>query len=57
MNEDNREGYVPNVVYTCGYIVHNGELVIPFGIADKSIRAVAIDLNQLIRYMQDCGVS
>src|SRR5207253_5844899 len=30
-NENEREGYVPNVVYTCGALVHNSELIIPYG--------------------------
>jgi len=33
-NENEREGYVPNVVYTCGALVHNGELIIPYAVAD-----------------------
>ena len=30
-SQSEREGYVPNVVYTCGALVHNGELIIPYG--------------------------
>src|SRR6202158_4484115 len=33
-NENEREGYVPNVVYTCGAILHQDKLVIPYGLAD-----------------------
>ncbi|MGM0439644.1 MAG: glycoside hydrolase family 130 protein [Chlamydiota bacterium] len=33
-NEHEREGYVPNVVYTCGSIVHNEEIVIPYAMSD-----------------------
>ena len=28
-----REGYVPNVVYSCGSLVHNGQLILPYGAA------------------------
>ena len=28
-----RKGYVPNVVYTCGAILHNSELIIPYGLS------------------------
>jgi predicted GH43/DUF377 family glycosyl hydrolase len=35
-NENEREGYVPNVVYTCGALLHNGELIIPYGLADQA---------------------
>jgi predicted GH43/DUF377 family glycosyl hydrolase len=31
-----REGYVPNVVYTCGALLHKGELIIPYGLADQA---------------------
>src|SRR6185369_6197360 len=31
-----REGYVPNVVYTCGALLHNGELIIPYAMADHA---------------------
>src|SRR2546430_1425028 len=32
--EDERHGYVPNVVYTCGGLVHEGDLIIPYAYAD-----------------------
>ena len=32
-----QDGYVPNVVYSCGSLVHDGVLHIPYGIADQSI--------------------
>ena len=34
---DDRDGYVPNVVYSCGSILHRDHLVVPFGIADQRI--------------------
>jgi len=33
-NEDEREGYVPNVAYSCGAVIHNDTLVIPYGMSD-----------------------
>ncbi len=44
-NENEREGYVPNVVYTCGALLHQGELIIPYAMSDSasSIATVAID--------------
>jgi predicted GH43/DUF377 family glycosyl hydrolase len=33
-NKDEREGYVPNVVYSCGSLVHGGQLIIPYGMSD-----------------------
>jgi len=43
-----RDGYVPNVVYSCGSLVHASRLVIPFGIADASIGFASIDLPELL---------
>jgi len=31
---DERDGYVPNVVYSCGGIVHDRMLLLPYGVAD-----------------------
>ena len=35
---DEQDGYVPNVVYSCGALVHAGTLVLPYGIGDAAIR-------------------
>ncbi len=43
-----REGYVPNVVYTCGAIVHGDVVVMPYGCADSSIRFAVVDLPDLL---------
>ena len=45
---DEREGYVPNVVYTCGAMIHGDELIIPYALADKSVRISAVELEPLI---------
>jgi predicted GH43/DUF377 family glycosyl hydrolase len=47
-----REGYVPNVVYTCGALVHNGELIIPYGLADHSTGFATVPLNEVLSAMQ-----
>lgn len=47
-NEDEREGYVPNVVYSCGSIINNGKLIIPYGLADHSSSFASVDLNALL---------
>jgi predicted GH43/DUF377 family glycosyl hydrolase len=47
-NPDEREGYVPNVVYSCGSIVHNGELIIPYGLSDHSSGFATVSLNLLL---------
>lgn len=43
-----REGYVPNVVYSCGAITHAGKLFLPYGIADSSVGFATIELSELI---------
>jgi predicted GH43/DUF377 family glycosyl hydrolase len=47
-NQDEREGYVPNVVYSCGGIVNNGKLILPYGLSDYSSSFATIDLNALL---------
>jgi predicted GH43/DUF377 family glycosyl hydrolase len=43
-----REGYVPNVVYTCGAMVHAGRLVLPYAISDTISTIVTIELDTLL---------
>lgn len=43
-----REGYVPNVVYTCGALLHRGCLVLPYGLCDTATTLVTIDLGALL---------
>lgn len=50
-NPDEREGYVPNVVYSCGSIIHNGELIIPYGLSDHSSSFATVNLELLIERM------
>ena len=47
-NSDEREGYVPNVLYSCGAIVHNGKLIIPYGVSDSSTAFAEVNLNELL---------
>jgi len=47
-NDKEREGYVPNVVYSCGSLIHNGEIVIPYGIADSATTFASISLDEII---------
>ena len=47
-----REGYVPNVVYTCGSLIHNGEVIIPYGLSDYSTSFATVSLDDLLAAMQ-----
>jgi predicted GH43/DUF377 family glycosyl hydrolase len=46
--DDEREGYVPNVLYTCGSIIHNNELIIPYGLSDYSTGFATVPLEPLL---------
>ena len=43
-----REGYVPNVVYSCGSLVHNGDLILPFAMSDRASTIASVPLDELI---------
>lgn len=47
-NPDEREGYVPNVVYSCGSIINNGELILPYGLSDYSSSFATVNLESLL---------
>jgi predicted GH43/DUF377 family glycosyl hydrolase len=49
---DERAGYVPNVVYSCGGLVHNGQLVIPYGISDAATGFAVVELAELLDHLQ-----
>ena len=51
-NENEREGYVPNVVYTCGALLHNGELIIPYGLADHATGFATVPLAEVLAAME-----
>ncbi|MEE8441078.1 MAG: glycosidase [Spirochaetia bacterium] len=51
-SEDGRNGYVPNVVYSCGALVHSGSLIVPYAVSDSSSRIYTVNLNELIDRME-----
>lgn len=50
--EDERSGYVPNVVYSCGGLIYRGTLVIPYGVSDCATRIARVDVESLLERMQ-----
>jgi len=46
--ENEREGYVPNVVYSCGSLAHNNKLVIPYAMSDAECGFARVDLESLL---------
>jgi len=51
-NQNERAGYVPNVVYTCGALLHEGELIIPYGLADHATGFATVPLAEVLAAMQ-----
>ena len=49
--DQDREGYVPNVVYTCGAIRHGSKLFIPYGVADSSVAFAFVPIKSLLEQM------
>lgn len=49
--QDEREGYVPNVVYSCGALVHNGTLILPYAVSDTSTRIATVRVRELLESM------
>jgi predicted GH43/DUF377 family glycosyl hydrolase len=47
-SEEERDGYVPNVVYSCGALVHNGCLVVAYGYSDVGAGIVTFPLDELL---------
>ncbi len=45
---DERDGYVPNVVYSCGALLHDGVVWIPYGIGDIRIGVAWVPLDELL---------
>ena len=48
---DERSGYVPNVVYSCGGILRGRKLLLPYGVADQFSAFGVVDVDQLLRCM------
>jgi predicted GH43/DUF377 family glycosyl hydrolase len=54
-NADEREGYVPNVVYSCGAMVHNEDLIIPYGMSDYASTYGHVNLQELLDELKKSG--
>jgi predicted GH43/DUF377 family glycosyl hydrolase len=48
---DEQDGYVPNVVYSCGGLMHAGILVVPYGIGDAAIGFATVPMSELLDAM------
>ncbi len=52
-NESERDGYVPNVVYSCGSIVHGDKLVLPYGFSDIGAGIATVPLDDLLNRLTE----
>jgi predicted GH43/DUF377 family glycosyl hydrolase len=52
-NNEEREGYVPNVIYSCGSIIHNKNLIIPYGMSDCASTCASIILSELLNELKN----
>jgi predicted GH43/DUF377 family glycosyl hydrolase len=50
---EERNGYVPNVVYTCGGLIHGEHLILPYGFGDQAITVSVIEVPDLLRRLAD----
>ena len=46
-----REGYVPNVVYTCGVMRHNDQIILPYAVSDTYSNFATIKIAALMQAM------
>jgi len=51
-NEEEREGYVPNVVYTCGMLRHGKSLIIPYAISDTATVFASVEIDEILNEMK-----
>ncbi len=52
-NAEEREGYVPNVVYSCGSIIHNNDLIIPYAVSDYASTYATANLKELLSELKN----
>lgn len=51
--EEEREGYVPNVVYSCGALIHHNSLILPYAVSDYSSSYAVVDLRELLDQLKN----
>jgi predicted GH43/DUF377 family glycosyl hydrolase len=51
-SETEREGYVPNVVYSCGALIYNRELILPYAMSDYATNFATVSLDELLSAME-----
>ncbi|MCL4788504.1 MAG: glycoside hydrolase family 130 protein [Verrucomicrobia bacterium] len=51
-NENEREGYVPNVVYSCGSLRHGRQLILPYAMSDFATTFATLSLEAVLAAME-----
>jgi len=52
-NESEREGYVPNVIFSCGSIIHNDDLIIPYSMSKQTSTYATVNLKALMHALKN----
>jgi predicted GH43/DUF377 family glycosyl hydrolase len=52
---DEREGYVPNVVYSCGSMLHGRDLILPYAMSDRATAIASLSLDELLGALRGGG--
>lgn len=52
-NAQEREGYVPNVLYSCGSMIHNEDLIIPYAMSDYASTYATVNLRELLNELKN----
>lgn len=52
-NAEEREGYVPNVVYSCGSMIHNDDLIIPYAMSDYASTYATVNVSELLNALKN----
>jgi predicted GH43/DUF377 family glycosyl hydrolase len=53
--DEERVGYVPNVVYSCGSVIHHGRLMIPYAMSDSRTSFAVVNVDELVQRLRTCG--
>lgn len=52
-NAEEREGYVPNVVYSCGSMLHNDDLIVPYAMSDYASTYATVNVRELLNELKN----
>jgi hypothetical protein len=56
-NESERDGYVPNVIFSCGSIIQNEDLIIPYSMSEHTSTYATVNLKELLNELKGTASS